>query len=56
MVDTVPENVIEQMVGKTPLARMGNPEDIANAYVFLSSDMASFISGTVLSVDGGLVL
>ena len=56
MVDTVPENVIEQMVGKTPLARMGNPEDIANAYVFLSSDLASFISGTVLSVDGGLVL
>jgi 3-oxoacyl-[acyl-carrier protein] reductase len=56
MVDTVPEHVIEQMVGKTPLARMGNPEDIANAYVFLSSDLASFISGTVLSVDGGLVL
>lgn len=55
MVDTVPEHVIEQMVGKTPLARMGNPEDIANAYVFLSSDLASFISGTVLSVDGGLV-
>jgi len=56
MVETVPENVIEQIVGKTPLARMGNPEDIANAYVFLSSDLASFISGTVLSVDGGLVL
>ncbi|HEY5776073.1 MAG TPA: 3-oxoacyl-ACP reductase FabG [Xanthomonadales bacterium] len=56
MVETVPENVIEQIVGKTPLARMGNPEDIANAYLFLASDMASFISGTVLSVDGGLVL
>jgi NAD(P)-dependent dehydrogenase (short-subunit alcohol dehydrogenase family) len=35
---------------------MGNPEDIANAYLFLASDMASFISGAVLSVDGGLVL
>jgi 3-oxoacyl-[acyl-carrier protein] reductase len=56
MVETVPENVINQMVAKTPLARMGTPEDIANAYVFLSSDMASFISGTVLSVDGGLVI
>jgi 3-oxoacyl-[acyl-carrier protein] reductase len=56
MVDTVPENVIEQIVGKTPLARMGKPEDIANAYLFLASDMAGFISGTVLSVDGGLVL
>ena len=55
MVDTIPEH-IEQMTGKTPLGRMGSPEDIANAYVFLSSDMASFISGTVLSVDGGLVL
>ncbi len=56
MVDTIPENIIEQIVGKTPLARMGNPEDIANAYVFLASDLAAFISGTVLSVDGGLVL
>ena len=56
MVGTIPENIIEQIVGKTPLARMGNPEDIANAYVFLSSDLAGFISGTVLSVDGGLVL
>jgi 3-oxoacyl-[acyl-carrier protein] reductase len=56
MVETIPQNVIEQIVGKTPLARMGNPEDIANAYLFLASDMAAFISGTVLSVDGGLVL
>ena len=56
MVGTIPENIIEQIVGKTPLARMGNPEDIANAYLFLSSDLAGFISGTVLSVDGGLVL
>jgi 3-oxoacyl-[acyl-carrier protein] reductase len=51
----VPEKVIEMMVGQTPLARLGKPEDIANAYIFLSSDLASFISGTVLSVDGGLV-
>ncbi len=56
MVDTVPANVIEQMVGKTPLARLGKPEDIANAYIFLASDLASYISGTVLSVDGGLVI
>jgi len=56
MVETIPENIIEQIVGRTPLARMGNPEDIANAYVYLASDLASFVSGTVLSVDGGLVL
>jgi len=56
MDDTIPANIIEQIVGKTPLARMGNPQDIANAYVFLASDLAAFISGAVLSVDGGLVL
>jgi 3-oxoacyl-[acyl-carrier protein] reductase len=56
MVGTIPENVIEQFVAKTPLARMGEPLDIANAYVFLSSPLAGFISGTVLSVDGGLVI
>lgn len=55
MIDTVPEKVIDKMIAQTPLARMGQPEDIANAYVFLSSDLASFISGTVLSVDGGLI-
>ena len=56
MVDTVPEKVIEKMVAQTPLARLGKPEDIANAYIFLSSDLAAYVSGTVLSVDGGLVI
>ncbi|HQE67587.1 MAG TPA: SDR family oxidoreductase, partial [Bacillota bacterium] len=41
---------------KTPMQRLGKPEDIANAYLFLASDEASFITGTVLSVDGGLVI
>ncbi len=52
----MPEKVIEGMVAKTPLGRMGQPEDIANAYCFLASDEASFISGAVLRVDGGLVV
>ena len=56
MIETVPEKVIEKVVGQTPLARMGEPEDIANAYISLSSHLASFVSGTVLSVDGGIVL
>ncbi len=56
MVETVPEKVIEMLKEKTPLGRLGNPEDIADAYLFLSSDEAKFISGAVLSVDGGLVL
>jgi len=56
MVNTIPEKVIKDLEGKTPLGRLGKPEDIANAYLFLTSDEASFVNGTVLSVDGGLVM
>ncbi len=56
MVSTVPEKVLDMVKGKTPLGRLGKPEDIANAYLFLASDEASFINGTVLNVDGGLVM
>jgi len=55
MVKSMPEKVLQGMVGHTPLGRMGQPEDIANAYLWLASDAASFVSGTVLSVDGGVV-
>ncbi len=56
MVDTVPEEVLNHFVDRTPLDRLGQPEDVANAYCFLASDAAAFITGAVLSVDGGLVL
>lgn len=56
MVQKMPENVVEGISAKTPLGRMGKPEDIANAYVFLASDDAAFITGTTLSVDGGLTI
>jgi len=56
MVRQMPPKVLESMVSHTPLGRMGRPEDIAEAYVWLASDAASFVTGTVLSVDGGLVL
>lgn len=56
MVQKMPEKVIQTMVSHTPLGRMGKPEDVAEAYVWLASDAASYITGTVLSVDGGLVL
>jgi len=55
MVKAMPENVIKMMEEKTPLKRLGKPEDIANAYLFLSSQEASFINGTTLSVDGGII-
>lgn len=55
MVKAMPENVIKMMEEKTPLKRLGKPEDIANAYLFLASEEASFINGTTLSVDGGII-
>ncbi len=56
MVNKMPEKVISMMEDKTPLGRMGKPEDIANAYSFLASDEASFITGTCINVDGGIVI
>ncbi|MEO6194271.1 MAG: 3-oxoacyl-ACP reductase FabG [Thermoanaerobaculia bacterium] len=56
MAFSIPEKVLEGMVAHTPLGRLGKPEDIAEAYLWLASDAAGFITGTVLSVDGGLVL
>lgn len=56
MIKTVPEKVLDGLRGQTPLGRLGQPEDIANAYIFLASEKASFITGAVLNVDGGLKL
>lgn len=56
MVKKMPQNILDMMQDKTPVGRLGLPEDIANAYAFLASEEASFINGAVLSVDGGLVI
>ena len=56
MMDTVPEKIIDQLTDETPVGRLGSADDIANAYCFLASDEAAFITGEVLAVDGGLVL
>ncbi|MHC0038103.1 3-oxoacyl-ACP reductase FabG [Pseudoneobacillus sp. C159] len=56
MVEKMPEKVLDMMKGKSPLGMLGQPEDIANAYTFLASDEARYITGSVLSVDGGVVL
>lgn len=55
MISTVPEKVINSIKERTPLQRLGDPIDIANAYLFLSSDESAYVSGIVLSVDGGMV-
>jgi len=52
MMKAVPKGIIEPMIAQIPLRRLGKPEDIANAYVFLASDEASYITGVILSVDG----
>ena len=56
MTKAMPAQAQEMMVGHTPVGRAGQPEDVANAYLFLASEQASFINGTVLSVDGGFVV
>ena len=53
---SMPDKVLEGMKTRTPLGRLGQPQDIANAYLFLASDEASFISGDILRVDGGIVI
>ena len=55
MVKAMPDKILQAMVGHTPLGRMGKPEDIANAYLWLASEAASFVSGAVIGVDGGVV-
>ncbi len=56
MVQKMPEKVLDDMKAKTPLGRLGKPEDIANAFLWLASDEASFVHGATISVDGGIVI
>ena len=52
MMKAVPKEVIDPLIAQIPLRRIGQPEDIANAFLFLASEEASYITGVVLKVDG----
>jgi 3-oxoacyl-[acyl-carrier protein] reductase len=52
----MPQKILDGMISHTPIGRIGEPRDIAEAYAWLASERAGFVHGTVLSVDGGLVL
>jgi 3-oxoacyl-[acyl-carrier protein] reductase/7-alpha-hydroxysteroid dehydrogenase len=54
MVAALPADMLERVSAPIPLRRIGEPEDVANAFLFLASDMASYITGEVLSVDGAM--
>ena len=56
MLDELPPEVLPQLAQETPLGRLGTPEDIAHAVAFLAGDGASFITGQVLTCDGGFIL
>ncbi|MFZ3228622.1 MAG: 3-oxoacyl-ACP reductase FabG [Pseudobdellovibrio sp.] len=56
MTNAMPKETLDQMASKVPLQRLGSTTDIANAVMFLSSEQASYINGTTISVDGGIVL
>jgi 3-oxoacyl-[acyl-carrier protein] reductase len=56
MVRTVPPHVVERIVGQTAAGRMGRAEEVASVYLFLASDLATFMNGALVGVDGGLLL
>lgn len=56
MVQKMPEKVLENMKSHTPIGRLGDPLDVANVYLWLASDESTFVHGSTISVDGGIVL
>ncbi|MBO5377170.1 MAG: SDR family oxidoreductase [Ruminiclostridium sp.] len=55
MVAALPEEMVARVAAGIPMGRVGEPEEVANAFLFLASDMASYVSGAVLGVDGGTI-
>lgn len=54
MVAALPKEMIQPLINRIPLRRIGETEDVANAFLFLASDMASYVTGEILSVDGAM--
>ena len=54
MVANLPEAMIQPLINSIPLRRIGEPDEVADAFVFLASDMASYVTGEILSVDGAM--
>lgn len=56
MVETMPDKIIDQLVSQVPMQRLGNPKDIAYAYLFLASEESNYVNGHALHVDGGIIM
>jgi 3-oxoacyl-[acyl-carrier protein] reductase len=56
MTKDLPQEILDKFMQTIPLKRFGKPEEIANAVLFLASDLANYITGQVIQVDGGLVI
>ena len=56
LIQSIPERVLHALEEKVPLGRLGKPEEVANTFAWLASDEASYISGAVIEVSGGLTL
>ena len=52
MVANLPEEMVQRISSNIPLGHMGTPEDVANVFLFLASELASYVTGAIISVDG----